>query len=46
MKELEGPQVLIDEFKVKGEKQIAGESRAAEGIFQQYDAQVDEVSYV
>ena len=45
MKELETPQVLIDEFKVKGEKLIDGGFREAEIIFQQCDDNVDEVSY-
>ena len=45
MKKLEHPNILVEEFKSRGETIIASESRAAEKIFQQYTSKVDEVSY-
>ena len=44
MKALEAPEVMVNEFKAKGEKALDGKCRTGEKRFKEYDGKVDNVS--
>ena len=42
VEELERPEVMVDEFRDRGEEKVSAHQRVGEGIFQQYDPKLKE----